>query len=177
MSRFPLRELTEIALMTALATVFDHLKLFDMPQGGSVTLVMLPIIFIGLRRGLRAGLLTGLFVGLIQLIFGGFFLNPLQVLLDYILAMLSVGVAGFWRGKSTLSALTVAVFAASALRLLSNFLSGVIYYGSYAPKGTPVWLYSLIYNASYIVPAGILSAVVLVILSAVSPRLFHINHI
>jgi thiamine transporter len=160
--------------MTALASVLDRLKLFEMPQGGSITLVMLPILFIAFRRGLRAGLLTGFLVGLIQLLIGGYFLNPLQVLFDYLLAMTAVGTAGLFRNKS-LKNLFAGTLLASALRLLSNFISGVVYYGSYAPKGTPVWLYSLLYNSSYILPAATISFLVLVLLWKFQRQLFEVK--
>jgi thiamine transporter len=31
-------------------------------------------------------------------------------------------------------------------------LSGVIFFASYAPEGTNVWLYSTVYNVSYMLP-------------------------
>jgi energy-coupled thiamine transporter ThiT len=51
------------------------------------------------------------------------------------------------------------------LRLFSHFLSGVWFFGMYAPEGTPVWLYSLTYNAGYMVPEMIISGFILVYLA------------
>ena len=42
--------------------------------------------------------------------------------------------------------------AVTAVRYLCHFLSGILIWGVYAPEGTPVWLYSLLYNGSYMIP-------------------------
>jgi thiamine transporter len=44
----------------------------------------------------------------------------------------------------------------------------VIYFSSYAPSGWNVWLYSLAYNASYMLPEIVISTMVMAI---VWPRL------
>lgn len=51
------------------------------------------------------------------------------------------------------------------LRALCHFLSGVWFFGHFAPEGTPAWVYSLGYNAQYIVPEIIISGVILVYLA------------
>lgn len=87
MSQSKLHVLTEIAIFSAIALVFDKLPLFTMPQGGSVSLVMLPILLLSLRHGWLVGILSGLIVGTIQLFYGGYFLNVFQVFLDYVLSL------------------------------------------------------------------------------------------
>lgn len=94
MSKSRLTILSEIAIFSAISLVFDKVPLFTMPQGGSVSLVMLPILLIALRHGLTAGLLTGGIVGTIQLFYGGYFLNIFQVFLDYALSYAGIGFAG-----------------------------------------------------------------------------------
>lgn len=179
MSQFNLRALTEMAIMTALAIVLDKLVLFTMPQGGSVSLVMLPIIIVAIRWGLMRGLLTGLLVGLIQLFFGGYFLNIAQVFLDYMVAYAGIGLAGLLASsikkapsaRKQLIAIALATCLAAVCRFAGNFLSGLIFYGSYAPKDTPVWIYSLTYNMSYILPSAILTFIVLSLLTKTMPKL------
>lgn len=51
------------------------------------------------------------------------------------------------------------------LRALCHILSGVWFFGQYAPEGTSVWMYSLVYNAQYIVPEIIISGFILVYLA------------
>lgn len=178
MSQNRLLSLTEIAIFTALAVVLDRLTLFTMPQGGSVTLAMLPIFIIAFRRGGAAGLLCGFLVGLIQLIFGGYFLNLFQVALDYLLAYAAVGLAGFFRsGKQApgLPALLLGGLLSGLARFASHFLSGIIFYGEYAPEGTPVWIYSLIYNGSFMVPCALIALLALVIIYKARPSFFAVN--
>lgn len=167
--------LTEIAILAALGVVLDKIVLFQMPQGGSVSLVMLPIFILAYRRGLVAALIGGFLVGAIQLFFGGYFLNLFQVSLDYFLAYAALGLAGMFKKQGqtpSLVALSSGAIVASLGRLLFSFLSGVIFYGEYAPEGVPVWQYSLTYNASYIVPCAALAIVLLLFLVKARPDFF-----
>ena len=43
-------------------------------------------------------------------------------------------------------------------RLAAHWLSGMVFFAQNAPQGQPVWLYSLIYNASYLLPSLVISA-------------------
>ena len=45
-------------------------------------------------------------------------------------------------------------------RLLCHLLSGVVFFASFAPKGVNVWLYSLTYNATFLLPSLVLSGLV-----------------
>ena len=78
MSRTKLNILVEGALMIALATILSYIKVFEMPQGGSITAVsMLPIILFATRWGVKNGLLTAMVYGVLQfLLQGGFSLSP-----------------------------------------------------------------------------------------------------
>jgi thiamine transporter len=50
------------------------------------------------------------------------------------------------------------MFVGGAGRLACSFVSGIIFFGANAPEGQPVWLYSLVYNLSYIVPSLVVCA-------------------
>ena len=54
-----------------------------------------------------------------------------------------------------------AFLCAIALRWFVSVTSGAVVFASYAPQGQNPWIYSMIYNASYMVPDGILNIVVL----------------
>lgn len=180
MSQNKLRVLTELAIFSAIALVFDKLPLFTMPQGGSVSLVMLPILLLALRHGLSMGILSGAIVGIIQLFYGGYFLNVFQVFLDYVLSYAGIGLAGCLAGqlgkKSNFSQQALIIGLAATLggsmRFIGNFLAGVIFYGDYAPEGVPVWLYSFQYNISYILPATLITIAVLIVLLKAQPGFF-----
>lgn len=179
MDRQRLVILLEMAMMAALAVVFSQIKVFEMPQGGSVSLVMVPIALIAVRRGLLAGVVTGMVVGLLQLLFGSTLVNPVQVLLDYPLAFAALGLTGLVRlsgregKKQRISALWSGLLIGGLGRLVCHFTSGVIWFGEYAPEGTPVALYSFVYNITYLLPEMIIAGVVLsVVLGSASQLLF-----
>ncbi|HFI0173020.1 TPA: energy-coupled thiamine transporter ThiT [Streptococcus suis] len=182
MSKSRLTILSEIAIFSAIALVFDKVPLFTMPQGGSVSLVMLPILLIALRHGLTAGLLTGGIVGTIQLFYGGYFLNVFQVFLDYALSYAGIGFAGLLAPlllkqkdlKHASLIICLAGLLGGSIRLLATFLSGIIFYADYAPAGTPVWIYSFTYNISYILPSTIIACILLIILYKARPSFYRI---
>lgn len=90
-----LRALCEGAVMVALAQILGYLKLYELPQGGSITLSMLPIFFFAVRWGLKDGLLCSLVFGILQLLLdGGFAIGWQSMLGDYIIAF---GVLGLGR--------------------------------------------------------------------------------
>ncbi|HFU4463334.1 TPA: energy-coupled thiamine transporter ThiT [Streptococcus suis] len=180
MSKSKLSLLTEIAIFSAIALVFDKFPLFTMPQGGSVSLVMLPILLVALRHNLTAGLLTGGIVGTIQLFYGGYFLNVFQVFLDYALSYAGIGFAGLLTPlltkqkdlKQAAFTISLAGLIGSSIRLLATFLSGIIFYADYATPGMPVWLYSFTYNISYILPSTLLACLLLTLLYKAQPNFF-----
>lgn len=181
MDRKRLQFLLEIAILGALSFVLDNLTLFKMPQGGSVTLSMLPIILMAYRWGISGGLLTGLISGLLQAVMGGYIIHPVQGALDYFIAYTVVGLAASthgWLIKSKLAehkgqmaaAIIVGTTLGGLLRYLAHFIGGVVFFAEYAGD-QPVWLYSLVYNGSFMIPSIILCSIVAVILFTSSPRL------
>ena len=65
------RVLVECALMIAIGTVLSNIKIFTMPNGGSVTLLsMLPFVLVSFRHGVKWGLFTGLVNGCLQMLLG-----------------------------------------------------------------------------------------------------------
>ena len=160
-ARWGVQTVAEIGVALALAAILGQVRLFVMPQGGSVSLELLPVIFIAVRRGVVPGLIAGLLYGLLQLgLPGAFVYHPAQAVLDYPLAFMSLAVAGFvdvrgWRS------LTLAVTMALAPRLAFHFLSGLIFFAAYAPGWEAPWLYALTYNLLYLVPEGALTVLLL----------------
>ena len=148
------RTLVEGALAAALAVALSYLKIWNMPQGGSITLENVPLVVFALRRGWRGGLVAGTVAGLIQLLLGGYVVHPAQALLDYPLAFASLGLAALAPGP-----LWAGAFLGSLARFGCHVLSGALFFGSYAPEGTNVWLYSIGYNGSFMVPNLFLTVV------------------
>lgn len=160
-ARWGVRTLAEIGIAIALAAVLGQIRLFVMPQGGSVSLELLPIIFVAVRRGVMPSLVAGLLYGFVQLLLpGAFVFHPAQAALDYPLAFMSLAAAGLvavsgWRG------LILAVGLAVTGRLVFHFLSGLIFFAEYAPSWEAPWLYALTYNLLYLVPEAVLTVLIL----------------
>jgi thiamine transporter len=151
--QFSAKQLAFSAMAIALAMVTSMIKLIHMPMGGSVTLFsMLFIVLIGYWFGLGSGLTTAVAYGILQLVVDPYILSIPQMLVDYIFAFGALGLAGiFWKNKSRYS-LILCYLAAVLGRYFFAFLSGWIFFGTYAGyygfnSGV---VYSLAYNGAYI---------------------------
>lgn len=164
------KAITEVAVAVALAVVLHFVKLFTMPQGGDVSLTMIPIIFIAYRRGALSGIITGVLYGIINLMLDGTIYHPMSVLLDYILAFGILGIAGFFP-KNVLGIIVGTIVSVSG-RFLFSFLSGAILFASYAPEGQSPWIYSLVYQATYLLPELIICLAVMIFLFRRAKGLF-----
>lgn len=169
MKRFNLTLQVEISIAVALAVALSYLKFFTLPQGGSITLQMVPIVVLAIRRGTKAGLLGGLLMGVIRMIINpSFFVDLVQHVLDYPVAFTMIGLSGIWvkHGKSIYDYVrnALSICLAFALRFCVHVLSGKIFFGIYAPEGVNEWWYSLTYNASYLLPELIITFIVLMLL-------------
>jgi len=146
--------LVEGGLAAGLAIALSYLRLWRMPQGGSITLENLPLLIYALRWGVKGGFGAGAVAGLVQLILGGYVVHPAQALLDYPIAFGVLGFAGLIRKP-----LWGGMLLGTTLRLAAHIASGVIFFASYAPEGTNVLLYSTIYNGSYMLPNLVISVI------------------
>ena len=146
------RTLVECALMIALGTVLANIKIFEMPNGGSITLLsMLPFILVSYRHGTKWGLFTGFVNSLLQMLLG-FYAPPAP-------------------GLNRLVGVAVGTAAVCGIRFLCSFLSGVLIWGNLS-DGLPAWTYSLTYNGSYMLPETILTTVAAVLIYKAAPQLF-----
>jgi len=158
--KFTTKMLINISLMLAMATVLHYLRIYHFPQGGSVTLgAMIPLLLISFRYGAGVGALAGFIFGLINLLQDPFILHPIQVLFDYPLPFMAIGLAGIFQRKIFLS--TLLAFCG---RFLCHFISGVVFFASYAPEGMSPIIYSITANATYLVPELIITCLILKIL-------------
>lgn len=179
--------MVECALMIAVGTVLSMIKLFEMPFGGSITLFsMLPFILVSYRHGLQWGLLTGFINSLLQMM-QGFWAPPAGtisafigvVLLDYVVAFTILGAACLFAKpfKNRMTGVVVGAASVCFLRFLCSFVSGAWLWGSYQEyyewaAGLNVWVYSLIYNANYMLPELILTSIAAALLYKAAPNLF-----
>ena len=148
------------ALSIALSFVLSCIRLYRMPQGGSVTPAsMLPLMLFAASFGVGPGLLAGLVYGVLQYFQGGWFLNVWQFALDYLLAFAALGLAGFARKLPEKWGLSIAMLIAVVGRALSATLAGIMFWDT-AP------LASLIYNGTYLIP----EVIICMILGAIIAR-------
>lgn len=158
--KFDSKMITTIGLTLALTTILDLLKIYHFPQGGGVTLgSMVPILLLSYMYGPLVGMLTGFLFGILSLFFNPYILHPVQVLFDYPLPYLALGIAGFFPDKKILGA-AVAIFS----RYFFHFISGVVFFGSFAPEGMSPWIYSLTVNGLLGLAEGTICVVVLLVL-------------
>jgi thiamine transporter len=157
------RVLTEAALAVALAFVLGLIKVWKMPFGGSISLEMVPLILLALRQGPWVGILAGAAYGLLDLATPPVFaVHPVQVLFDYPLAFGVLGLAGLF--EPTVRGAILGTIVAVLARFFCHFVSGVVFFASYAPEGWNPYLYSAAYNAAYLVPSLIIALVAVVAL-------------
>ena len=147
------------ALSIALAFVLSYIKIWRMPNSGSVTLAsMLPLMLFAASYGVGPGLLAGAAYGMLQYLQGGYFVHPIQFLLDYPLAFALIGLAGLYRflPKAWSKWSLYAAMVLGALgRCLSATLAGIFYWD------TAPWA-SLVYNGAYLVPDTLICIVLAV---------------
>lgn len=161
--------LVEGGLCIALSFVLGYIKLFSMPQGGSVTAgEMIPIIIFALRHGSLPGIVVGALYGFVQMLFGGSIFHPLQAILDYPVAFGVLGLAGLFSSEFEKTKKILPVIKGASLgivlRMIAHTLTGAIFFASYAPEGQNPWAYSIIYNASYLVVEFAITIVIIYLL-------------
>ena len=161
-SHLRVRMLCEGAMMVALAQVLSYIKLMELPNGGSLTPAMFPIILFAVRWGLTPGLMAGFTFGLLQLIFDGAYAWGWQsMLLDYLVAFTPLGLAGLFKGKKW--GIFVGTVVGCLGRFVVHYISGVTIYKILAPTEFMKWTftspsaYSLVYNGSYMLPNTIIA--------------------
>lgn len=158
-----IRALTEGAMLVALAQALSYVRLMQLPNGGSLTPAMFPLLLFALRWGPGRGMAAGFVFGLLQLIFDGAYAWGWQsMLLDYLLAFPPLGLAGLFRGQAW------GIFPGTVLgcagRFAVHYISGVTIYRIYAPTEIPGFgvfdnaaMYSLVYNGAYMLPNALLA--------------------
>lgn len=159
--------LVESAMMVALATVLSIFKIIDMPYGGSVTIAsMLPMIILAYRQGVVWGLGSGLVYAAIQQLLGLSTLSYVTgwqsvlavIMLDYIVAFAVVGFGGIFRKliKTQSGALMAGAGLVSLLRYVCHVIAGATVWVGLSIPNEAALIYSIGYNATYMLPEAII---------------------
>lgn len=170
--------MTESGIMLALAALLSVFPLAKLPYGGSITAAsMLPVMLISYRRGWRWGLFTGLAFSLLELLLG---LDNLSyatsqwaaiaiILLDYVFAFTVVGLGGVFRRvlPNQGAALAAGTALTCALRYLAHVVSGCTVWAGVSIPSADGLYFSLVYNATYMVPETLVTLVAAIAVSRV----------
>lgn len=159
--KLSIKALVFSAMAIALAMVTSMIKIVDMPMGGSVTLCsMLFVCLIGYLFGLRTGLMAAIAYGFLQLVVDPYIISIPQMLTDYIFAFGALGISGVFSNQKY--GLIKGYLLGVLGRYFFAFLSGMIFFGSYAASynmSAPV--YSLAYNGAYLGLEALITVVIL----------------
>lgn len=200
-NKFSTRSIAYGAICLAVSFGLSYLRIFSMPQGGSITPAsMLPIMLYAYIFGPKKGVLVGLAYAGLQSIQDLFFVHPLQYILDYPIAFMILGVVGFakyipnirlsepqklskWQNINkinhwlfrNLNGYPIGVIAgitvACLVRYVCHTVSGAVFFAEYA-GGQNAWVYSLAYNSFVWVECAICLAAGGLLLANKSARIY-----
>lgn len=153
-------------MCVALSFILSYIRLYKMPQGGSITLAsMFPIILYAIVFGPVCGIIAGTAYGFMQFIQEPSMVHWAQLFLDYPLAFACLGLAGFAPkfSKNIQVGTTIGIIIAVLGRGIMHIVSGVIFFAEYAGDQSP-FIYSLVYNISYLIPEFIITLILALII-------------
>ena len=164
-----IKRLVLTAVLIGLGTVLSLVKIWQMPLGGSITLLsMLPIALISIEYGVGWGLCGAFVYSLAQLFLDlgavlSWGLTPVALVgtfaLDYILAFTSIGLSGIFRKKGV-GGICAGVFIALFMRFVFHLISGTVIFGIWMPEGwSSPFIYSVCYNGLYMLPEMVLTMI------------------
>ena len=178
------RALAEGAVCVALSIALSYAKipigLAFGGFGGSIDLVMIPLIIYAVRWGFGWGLLAGLVFGTLKYFIGAHGeISWVSIIFDYSVAYAFVGFAGLFKQKYR--ALPLAALVGCIARFIIHYISGVTVYAQWMPEefmgisGMTPALYSLLYNGTYMLPNTILAIILCLLLRKPMQRLPEAN--
>ncbi|MEG0364746.1 MAG: energy-coupled thiamine transporter ThiT [Erysipelotrichales bacterium] len=141
------RNMVFIAIISALALLLSLLTFFQMPNGGSVTLYLVPLFIAAFNKDIKTNIFIAIVTATLQ-VMTGYFLNPLQVILDYYFPVMMLCCCKMFKVNEYFD-----VLVAGILALLSYTISGMIFF-----KLT--FIPSMTYNAIHFIPTIIICYII-----------------
>lgn len=187
-----------MGLFVALEIVLEFL--FKMvpgqPQGGTISIALVPILFTSYFMGAGYGLLVGFAATLLQFALGlATFYGPWSLVLDYLIPVTVIGIASAFpsfrvkvatanthnildnknmeNARSFSFPLYTGIIVVMIIKFISHYLSGAWLFAEYAPAGQNPWLYSFGYNIVYCLPTLILCYIVFALIAPPLKRSLH----
>ena len=165
--KLPVTTVTFAGASIALAYVLSFIRIYEMPWGGSVTLLsMFFVTFVGYLFGPGVGFSAAFVFSILQFIQSGgtYMLSPFQVCCDYFFAFTALGASGFFKGKK--NGLLIGYLTAVLLRGIFHTVGGYIYWMDYMPESFPASLaaiYPICYNFAYLLPEAVITVIVIML--------------
>jgi len=154
--------LVKTSILLAVTFVLNQITLLKMPHGGSITAFsMVTLFLVGYLFGPRQGVLAGMAYGLLDLTINPYVVHPIQMLMDYPLALGAIGIGGLLRNQKygMITGYLVGVLG----RYLVIVISGIIFWGMYAAEGFNAVTWSFFYNMTYMLPEAVTTVAILMI--------------
>ena len=157
-SGFTTKSVSYAAVCIAMSFALSYLRIVKMPQGGAITIAsLLPLMIYAYAFGVKKGVFAGTVYGILQAVQDTYILHPAQFILDYPAAFSCIGLAGIFASFTKWDKYPQIKFLAGAIvagigRFIMHFISGIFAFGTFAPEGTPVAVYSLTYQTLYVFP-------------------------
>lgn len=170
-----IRALCEGAIMIALAQILSYVKLYELPQGGSISPGLIPIFLYCVRWGFGPSMLVSAAYAVLQLILDGAYAWGWQSILgDYLIAFTLLGLGGLcWKMKG---GFYLGALVGTIGRFIANYITGATVWAEYMPEeflglhmSTP-WIYSALYNGFYAVFNLLLAYIVIFLLQRTALR-------
>ena len=169
---FDTKRLAYAGICIAASFALSFVKFKFIPSGSITVASLVPVLLYAYFFGTASGLLVGVIHGLLQFIESAWLYNWTTFLLDYPIAFASIAMMGVAKKfiKKELPALTVGVLLAYLCRFLAHLISGFIFFGGgiieTSIPHSNMFLYSFLYQISYVGPDMIIALVVVIKLSA-----------
>ena len=154
------RMLVEAGLLIAVAQILRlHCCMAYAPRGICDSWLYDSHNHICYSLGCRARDFAGAVYGILQFILGPkYSFHIVSLLFDYPIAFAGLGLAGL--NRKNYFTISVGIFLGILVRYLSHVISGAIVFYEYAGTQNP-WIYSLVYNSTYLIPELVISVVVI----------------
>ncbi len=151
MKKRKVMQITNIAILISLSLVLNMIVFFRMPQGGSVTLHLVPLLLISKKYGAKVGILASLITSTVNMLLGSSVIGVFQVLLDYYLSPLFIVLFSIKSVNKKID--VVVILLLSIFSLAAHVLSGILYYDV-------SFQFSVVYNISYFIPLIFVNVIV-----------------
>ncbi len=175
--KFSVKHMSYLSLFLALHIVLElcFSIIPNQPQGGNISLDLLPILLASYLMGPIYGLILGVMCTLTQFVLGmASYYGVWSVVLDYLIPISIIGIASLFKTiKIKDFSIYTGVIVTMILKFLSHFISGAWLFAKYAPKGINVCVYSFGYNIVYCLPTLILCYIAFDMIYPRVEKIFH----